>query len=411
MAEIKSEAKSDSRILILPGHPVSSCAWRALAEHYALLFLYPQAKQHADSLALATAHLGQFYSPDAQEWAANETARMLGELHSAQWDFQRFSERLPHDLNSRLPQWWPGYILTHAQGLAQRIASLEVVSQKYEVSGLVLHEDVAPDTRSMALWARARGIPTIHVPHANCHLRDDAGPDIHRETRTDWLAASGAYAADWYARQGFPREQITVVGAPQWDALYEDVTDRDSARRIFGFEAGDTVLVYATTWAQTTGLRGGWQDEHEAGLAAVLSLAKEMSAALVIKIHPNDQQGSEDIFAERMKAAEIHGRVTRQHNAFALRAADVFVAQGPSNMCVEAAIMGTPACYIQTEGFDYSHALPFRCAPDGLSQAARLALESRGDPLWQDFIRFYNDVHPGGGAVARLVEFVREKCP
>jgi len=296
--------------------------------------------------------------------------------------------------------------------LTQRVSAMEALAGKVKVAGVVVHEDVAPDTRSMVLWARARGIPSVHVPHASCHLRDDAGPDIHRETRTDWIAASGEYMAQWYTRHGFPRERIRVVGAPQMDALYQQRMERDVARRIWNFGQDDRIAVYATTWAQTTGLRGGWKDEHAAGLEAVLRLAKAQDMRLIIKIHPNDAGGVEKNLEDAMKAAGVKGRVARQHNHLALSVADLFIAQGPSNMCIEAAIFGVPACYLMTEGFDYQTSpLPFRSMPEALEGTARMALESRGDPLWQDFIRFYNDAHPEANAVERLTEFVREVCP
>lgn len=410
MAEAETE-NQPKRVLLLPGHPVSAAYWRALSEHYALCFLYPQAQEHASSLGIGAGHLGQFFDPDAQEFAANETARMIGELHDCAWDFKVLCGDLPHDLDGRLNEWWPGYVLTHAQALAQRVAAMDTLARKVPIAGVVLHEDVAPDTRSMALWARAHGIPSVHVPHANCHLLDDAGPDIHRETRTDWIAASGLYMAGWYARHGFPQERIRITGAPQMDALYEQRVERDVAQRIWSFDKDDRVIVYATTWTQTTGLRGEWHGEHMAGLNAVLALAKAMDMRLIVKIHPNDAGNVEKRFEDKMREVGIKGRVARQHNHLALSVADLFIAQGPSNMCVEAAIFGVPSVYIRTEGFEYASPLPCRCLPDGLPGAARAALESRDDPAWQDFIRVYNDAHPDANAVGRLVEFVREVCP
>ena len=408
MAEAKQV--QTGKALLLPGHPVSAAYWHTLAEHYGLCFLYPQAADHAKSLGLICGHLGQFYDAEAQEFAANETARIVGGLHGQRWDFRNFGIDLPHDLNGRLSEWWPGYVLTHAQALAQRIAALESLARRAEIAGVVVHEDVAPDTRSMVLWAKARGIPTIHVPHANCHLRDDAGPDIHRETRADWIAAAGDYMSEWYAQCGFPRERIRIVGAPGMDALYEQRMEKTIARRVWSFSADDLIIIYATTWAQTTGLRGGWAKEHAAGLDAVLELTKSMDAKLIIKIHPNDAGGSEKHFEQRMKETGIKGRVTRQHAAYALSAADLFIAQGPSNMCVEAAIFGVPSIYLQTEGFDYAYPLPHRCTPDALNAIAHLALEDQDNPLWQVFIKRYNDSHPDGDAVKRLSEFVQGVC-
>ena len=86
------------------------------------------------------------------------------------------------------------------------------------------------------------------------------------------------------------------------------------------------------------------------------------------------------------------------------------VAPGPSNMCVDAAICGTPSCYLTAEGFDYAHPLPYRAGPEGIAEVIKQAMDSRGDPLWGDFCKHYNAAHPAGGAVERVVEMVRRIC-
>ena len=409
MAEV--QINPDKKVMLLPGHPVSQHYWKPLSEQYQLAFLYPQAASFADSMGLKTLDLGKFFTPNAQEWANTETARAMGHMQSPS-NFGALAANLPDQLNGRLPTWWPGYVLMHMQSLAQRVGAMRELANQYPIAGCVLHEDVAPDTRSMALWCKARGIPTVHVPHATCHLKPDAGPDIHRETRTDWIAAGGEGMARWYAATGFTPERIGIVGAPNFDWLYDDPTTRDTARRVLSLADDDVAVVYATTWAQTTGLRGEWQAEHEAGLAAILALALAWKAKLIIKLHPNDggNAAGDQALIERMKTAGVAGMVTRSHPQFVLRAADVLIAQGPSNICVEAAIAGTPSAYIQTEGFDYSHPLPFRSDSEGLEQAALMARDSRGDPAWQEFARFYNAAHPDGNAGERVAEFVGRIC-
>ena len=177
-----------------------------------------------------------------------------------------------------------------------------------------------------------------------------------------------------------------------------------------GLKADDLVLTYASTWTQTTGLRGGWDIELNTGLKAVVDLAVKKNARLIISIHPHAGQGTDEAYAQVIRAANIGGLVTRAHRNYTLRASDVVIAQGPSNVCIDAAILGTPSAYLRTDGFDYEHELPYRCDPDDLEIAVNAALSSKDDPRWQDFIREYNDVHPRGGASGRVVDVVKEKC-
>ena len=102
--------------------------------------------------------------------------------------------------------------------------------------------------------------------------------------------------------------------------------------------------------------------------------------------------------------------VTRSHHIYVLRATDVLIAQGPSNVCVDAAILGTPSAYLQTEGFDFAHVLPFRGTLDTLAKVALMAKDSRGDPAWSDFCKFYDDAYPDGDAAGRICEMVEQLC-
>jgi hypothetical protein len=244
-------------------------------------------------------------------------------------------------------------------------------------------------------------------------LRDDAGPDIHRETRATYLGAAGAAMRDFYARNGHPAESIELIGALQFEHYYRPgaLPERDEARRVLDVTGtpemrGRAVVTYAATWGQTTALRGGYDDEINAGIGAVLDYARRSDATLIVKVHPNSGS-AEDFYAERMKQAQVRGLVTRQHLSYVLRASDVLISQGLSNVCVEAILAGTPACYIQSEGFDFAHPQIPRGSVfdiDGMIEAARAPQE------WDGFLSFYNCAHPLGGAVEKAVDWLRMLC-
>ena len=413
-----ADPQQNKPVLLVGGHPIAHALWEPLTQDYNLVFLYQQASDMASSMGMKIPALVNFLTPQATEWALNEEARLVAQMSGSMAEVsRRFGVALEEDANltgasDELARFWPGYCVSHIHGLAQRVSALRAVSEQFEIAGCVTHEDVAPDTRSMVNWCNARAIPTVHVPHANCHLTNDGGPDIHRETRATWIAASGVYAAQWYAQGGHPADRIRLTGMPQWDALYDEhsIPGRQEARRVLGLPDDGLVLCYAMTWTQTTGLRGGWASELEAGWNAVIEATKALGADLIVKLHPNDGATSEDAVAKAMNDSGVRGMVTRHHNSYVIRAADCLIAQGPSNMCTEAAILGTPSAYIQSEGFDYAYPLPYRCPPGSLTDTVREAISSRADPRWQEMCKVYNDAHPGGGSIRRVVEMVKEIC-
>lgn len=402
-------------VLIVSGGPITQTLWRPLSARYDLVFLYDQAAAIAREMKINNAQaLFEVLDADLREMAANEAALLTGKLVNALPSIetninQIYHHQQPAALNSDLHKWWAGYCQYHIGERVKMVAALKKVSVTREVVGCLTHEDVAPDTRSLVDFCNAHGIPTIHLPHANCHLRDDAGPDIHRETRAQTIIAHGAYMADWYRRQGFTGT-IEVAGNPAFDGLYGDgLPTKREARDVLGIKPDELAIAYAATWGQTTSLRG---DAHEMddGLAAVLKAAQALKALVLVKVHPHAPLESDQFYAQALEAAKVPGLVTRYHTTYLLRAADALVAQGPSNLCIEAAICGTPPCYITTEGFDFSHESILRSGPDEIEQVIRRTLELKEPVYWEEFIKFYHDVHPDGNAGERVLEIVERVC-
>lgn len=405
-------------VLVISGGPVTQSLWPGLAEKYDLCFLQPQPSQLAAELALPAFCIPQLVDDNIREKSNNRMANLTAALVAG---MPAIAEQLvsflppthPPALNSQFTEWFAGYIAQHLSWEAQYIGVLDLVASQRKIAGCLVHEDVGPDTRLSMLWAKAHALPTIHLPHANCHLLPGVR-DIHRETRTDWILAHGDYMREFYAQSGFNPEHIVVVGNPACDALYGSLPAKSEARAVMANKSWGDVskslwLCYATTWGQTTSLRSGFEKEFEAGCAAVMKLARDMGAVLEILVHRSSDPAVEKFFSDQMRAAGVAGLVTRQHFNYVVRAADAMIAQGPSNMCIEAAIMGVPSCYIQTEGFDYAHALPYRGPSEDLPEIAFKTLAGGAD--WQDFIAYYNAAHPHGGATEKALEMVTSLCP
>lgn len=352
---------------------------------------------------------------------AQDKARNVGALLSAKvvTNLPKIKKRLtaaygdqalPPFLDT-LPDWFAGYAHDRLTQAATEITAFDKLAAQGRVAGVVVHEDVSLEMRAAVAWARARGVPTIHVPHAPCHLHPGV-TDIHAEIRSEYVAASGLYEQEYYEAAGVEKGKAIITGNPAWDYLYETgaIPERDEARRVLGLPADARVICYATTWGQTTSVRSRFGAEFNEGLNAVIAYAKAADAILIVKIHPNQNPEEGQQIAKALEQVGVKGMVMREHLSYALRASDVLIAQSPSNLCIEAAILGVPSCYIQTESFDYKHPLPFRCDVAGLSAAVDAAMASNPE-AWQDFVTYYNAVHPDGMAVEKTVEFIEKICP
>jgi hypothetical protein len=405
--------------LLISGHNVHQTLWPSLSAIYDLAFIYPGAAQYAAGLGIKDPFgINEAFTSQAQERALASTARIVSETVQ---HLPNVAARMAANFNGQrspalesVEDWWAGYILQQANMLTQIVTALDEVQAKRPIVGCLVHEDVTLMARAPVNWCKARGIPTIHIPHAMCHLQPSGGPDIHRETRTDWIGASGTAMRDFYAGNpltsgagGHPADKIEIVGAPQWDYLYDAsaMPTRAEARSVLDVDG--LVVTYAATWSQTTALRGGFDDELDAGLQGVIKAAHDLGATLIVNVHRSCASGIEEWYTKQVEAGGIKALVTRQHFNYVLRASDVVIAQGPSNVCLDALIAGTPACYIQSEGFDYAHPL----LPRGsVREATELIAQALGVRDWGDLIKVYNDAHPIGDATQRCIEFIADKC-
>lgn len=415
---------ADRPVFLISGGPSTRSLWVPLAERYDLAFLYAQAGQDAHDAGLPAAPMAQLMDGELSEKVDNTAVLMaaalvghLPELHErfAQAYQGLFNGQTPARLDGGVSGWMAGFAHHMLRGEVAILAQLEKLSsQGATIAGCLTHEDVAADTRALVGWCNARGIPTIHVPHAPCHLLPGV-QDIHRETRAVYIAASGPQMARFYAESGHDPAAIRMTGAPHWDDLYHGaLPERAESRTVIGIPADQVgpVLCYMSTWGQTTSIRSEFEREFEQGWAATLAAAKQMDAYLMVLVHWNDgRPETEQYYAEQLEAAGVAGLVTRSHKSYLLRAADLLIAQGPSNMCLDAAIMGTPSVYLQTPDFDYATALPRRAGPDNIAREITWALENPAPAsAWDEFVGLYNSSHPDGDATERVLAWVDELC-
>lgn len=410
---------SDPRptLLVTSNHTITSL-WKELSQNYDLCIVGQQAGL-AQELGIEGAFpLIKYVTPDINETAINAAYKLSAKLFDAQTSASLASEieewiggDVPEQLTAdKMCQWWPAMVGEHVRQEASLIEAMGALMNDRKVVGCLVHEDVTPDMRVMVSYCKTKGVPTIHVPHANCFYMGKQW-DIHTESISDYIAASGAYAKDFYARWGHNDTRIRITGSPELDSWYSNNTpSKTEARKVLGIGEADFVIIYASSWGQLTSLRGEFEDEFAHSLKEILATAKEMKATLVVRVHMGEVRGQEEMYLNAMKEAGVNGCATRSFNEYVLRAGDVLVAHGPSNTCTQAAIIGLPSCYFPTQDFEFPFG-PIRV--DGNLSEAIYSARDKDKNYWNAFAKAMNDPHDcfeNGSACERAVDFVREIC-
>lgn len=255
------------------------------------------------------------------------------------------------------PQTWlPGMAAAHLAEVFVNLHTLKAFAKNWKVVGVVVHEDVMPRFRTLAMWGKAAGVPVIHVPHNNTYLQ--ARPDIHDATVADWIIAASPHMRDWYASRGFPKHRIRITGFPPWDHLSDRRLTHARARAILQMDPDRPVIALCTGWAQRTNLI----DDHsvmEAAVHATLGAAKREGWQVVWTLHPGDAPGQEQRYAQLCAAHRVDVAVTRDHRSIALAAADVVLATSTSNVLIEAGIWGAPPAMFPLRGYGFETEPPW----------------------------------------------------
>jgi len=308
--------------------------------------------------------------------------------------------------------WLPGLALNFLADVAANLRALDAYAKTdgVEIAGVVVHEDVTPRFRALALWGKAQGLPVIHLPHNNCYLQQR--PDIHDETVADWLLVASPYMREWYAERGFSKQKIKVVGFPGWDYWQHPVVQpaqipQARARGTFQLEPDVLTLCFCSGWPQRTNA----VDDHgmlEVAAHVTLQAAAREGWQVIWKMHPGDAQGQEGKYAQLAAGYRVAAVVTRDHLPYALRAADVAVSTGPSNVLVEAGICDRPPLLFPLRGYGFGGEPPWEVEPsvDGLVAGVERALGGEWEESRAGFVKRYA-FKQDGKAAERAVRQVK----
>ena len=408
-------------VLLLAGNHTTQHLWKPLSDHYDICLAHMQMSQTMMDLRIPGGFgLHTYMSAEIQETAINTAYRMTARLHehkgrnALNYHIQQAfnGQGLPTNLTSpQVNEWWPGMMGERIKNHVVVMRMIEKLAADRKVVGCIVHEDVTPDMRTIVMYCQHLGIPTIHIPHANCFYVGEKW-DIHTESISDYILASGEFAKGFYTHWGYPEERVIITGMPQWDRLYENERpSKTEARRVLGIETDDEfVLVYASSWVQTTGMRSRFESELDDSLKMVIETAKELPATLLVKMHPGEPADNEKVYLSSMKEAGINGLVTRQFAEYVLSAADAVIAHGPSNFCCQTAAWRIPCAYIPTEDYLFPFPGPIEVSWDNATHAVKIATQVDKDKTWEIFSKNCNDAHRAGNACERIVEETLKIC-
>lgn len=406
---------SDKPVLVLSGERTTQLLVPHLVERFDLVVLSPAFGQSArqtygnERIMLPFVDdLGEARSRASSEAILRTAPLLNGNLSRAAMQLK--SDLGEFDWENRLRDWTPNQLVSAFSRQIMLIDYLDNLMSKRSVRGVVVHEDVTETFKSVVLWANARGVPSVHVPHAACFLNGQLGSDVHEFSVATHLAAT-PFMERFYRARGYSGE-IRQTGSPLFDkTLAEKKQGAGLGRRALQLDAAQPVVVYATSWGQSTNANDG-VNRMEAALDAMLTAVYENDWQLIIKVHPGEQPDIERLYAQRAVQHGINCLVTRLYPAYVLDAANVVVALGPSNYLVEAAIYGKPGVCVKMPNYSIQHAAIPEVEPIAEAVGAAVAKQLSAGEGWggKEFVRDVAGNHLGNASqrAARWVSKLAE---
>ena len=310
---------------------------------------------------------------------------------------------IPAFTSPTLQNWFPPIPFDLMFAVLTRLRAFDRIIEEHGIAGVLVHEDVTYEGRSLVAVGEKYDVPTLHLPHANHFIQPHAG-DIHATTRAANLGVAGNYMYNWYETAGVALERMTKVGAPHLDIVYKNAErlNQSHARRCFGLEEDKPVWVYGTTWAQQTDAWGDGQEDLYEGTKWFLETARKADVQIIMKLHPHEGEANAQRYRELAENSGMRVVLTSHYLPHVLAACDLVVTQGSSNLAVGAGIMGKPTVELLQPGTKYpeKYIMPRSWGPD-LKEVIEVAMELGANE------QFVADMNVGPGSLERTGEWVR----
>jgi hypothetical protein len=235
--------------------------------------------------------------------------------------------------------------------IALATAALESLVRRWQPSLVVAFDEVGTWSRIIPAVARARGVPSLNLPHAEAaDAIAIAGADYDR------FAVFGPRAAAVMRAAGIEADRISQIGAPHFDGLV--------ARRPLPAEsviqASPRRILVAAQYVQGMMTMAGLEACHRAALAAAAAVAP---AEVIVVPHPLQPRGLiEGIVAGSADPPGVTVDVDQAQGLHALIDGAWLLVTGWSNSTFEAALRRVPSIMVDPE-----HVSPVSYAAEGLA--------------------------------------------
>ncbi len=390
-----------SDLIMFSSHDLLLPVIKQLKDEFTIGTLDGRMTEVLKNLDIASEPLNKVMTPELRDKAFAASAGVIHDLA----ELGGYEEKVGPAAAKFLSEKFVAFSYARMADITMMVLALDIMKPKV----LILHNDVEPLTRIAALWAQARGVKCLHVPHAVYQdgTRSSVGTDIHDIVTASNLAAAGPFQRAWYEKRGMPAFNVKETGLPQWDKWAEPQKDRARAFRLLKLKPFIPTVTYIGTWRQNTNMFGcndGWAQVYAEFLDAVKKI--ETPLQVIVKTHPNAGQESFNWHASAAKENGVKCLVTAQYLDLALLASDLVIAPYASNALIEAATM--PHLRLMTmEGDGFNDDDVIIKAPHGkLVESIIEALQ--GDPKdAKAFLTKYMGVMDGKAHV-RVADYVRE---
>ena len=279
--------------------------------------------------------LNEYANPVLFETATREAARLVSTIYNSNFD----TTKLPFkDTSIASGPSLATYAYQRLFDMVSVILATEIADPKL----ILLHNDVEPLNRALALWALQKHVPCLHVPHAvylDTEGRGPAGTDVHDLITASIIACAGPYQQQWYIERGAYPQTTIITGLPQFDRLANPQPNRERACKLLNLDPRRPVVVYKSSWRQDTNL-AGCHDGVEETYAAFLAMTKLVpDVQYLVSCHPRGNNLKWHL--DQAQAANVSLSITQEHLDVILNAADILLCYGPSNVMLEMATLNS----------------------------------------------------------------------
>ncbi|HOE66024.1 MAG TPA: hypothetical protein PLO62_05820 [Candidatus Hydrogenedentes bacterium] len=215
---------------------------------------------------------------------------------------------------------------------------------------VLVHQDVARDTRTLVEGARRLGIPSLHLLHGHPY----GTVNLHDTLHADAIAVYGEESRAIYRAFGAPDDRIHLTGNPEWDIHFRPAEGSLRAKQCapLGLDPDRPIVVYAMTFTHrfsAASIRAAASKNRvdDAALEALACLSRRHPDwQVVIRPHPNEFTAKDRWLARAQTAGIERCVIDVITSPAACIAMTDLLACVQSNLGIEAIIAGKPVINI-----------------------------------------------------------------